>query len=211
VFLRKVILAFTRAVRLDEIPPEYKNLKIIGRGNTSIILEKDANTVIMLTRDAMKKDWLSFGISIAKDWKIHDIKVKAHRFKDFSLYAIEMPKLYPLSPSRRRSVQRELAFFDKALINLHLGKFKAKEELPKIMDYYEQNKKEDSIIYKLMEFLQNYYPDQWNWDLARRQFAQDNKGDIILVDPIADSALTKLMHEEYKKEETRLYAGLEKG
>ena len=33
-FLKK-IYAFTRAVRLDEIPDEYKNLTVIGRGNTS--------------------------------------------------------------------------------------------------------------------------------------------------------------------------------
>ena len=154
----------------------------------------------------MKKDWLDFGIGIAKDWKIHDIKVKAHRFKEFALYAIEMPRLYPLSPSRRRFVQRELAFFDKALTDLHLGKFRAKDELDKVIYYYEQHKKSDSIIYKLMEFLQNYHANQWNFDLGRRQFAQNSKGDIILVDPIADSALTKLMHEEYRREEQRLYA-----
>lgn len=53
------IKAMSRAMSLSEIPPEFKHMKVIGRGNTSIVLEKDADTVVMFTRDGMKKDWLS--------------------------------------------------------------------------------------------------------------------------------------------------------
>ena len=192
-FLKKVALAISKAISLTDIPPEYKDLKVINRGNTSIILEKDADTVIMLTRDAMKKDWLHFGIRISKGWEIHDVKSRSHKFNDFSVYAIEMPRLYPLSPARGRVVRKEVSFFKSALADLHLNYHSAKSELPKIIEYYDKNKKEDSLIYRLMEFLTDYHPEQWQWDLERRQFAQDSKGNIILVDPIVCADLIKVM------------------
>jgi len=54
---RVEVKALAQAVHISEIPKEYKHLPIIARGNTSIILEKDPKTVIMVTRDSMKKDW----------------------------------------------------------------------------------------------------------------------------------------------------------
>jgi hypothetical protein len=185
--------SFTRSMRLDEIPPEYKHLKVIGRGNTSIILEKDPETAIMLTRDSMKKEWLHFGLKISKDFKILDVKAKNKLFKDFDVFAIEMPKLYKLSPQNRAKVNKELNYFEDALAILRMGEFSAKSNVYKILDYYEKDHKKESILYSLLEFLQNYEPTQWNWDLGKRQFAQDKKGNIVLVDPIVATDLVKRM------------------
>lgn len=44
------------AVRLDELPPQFRKLKLLGRGATTLAFEKDDNTVILFTRDAMKLD-----------------------------------------------------------------------------------------------------------------------------------------------------------
>lgn len=188
--------SFTRSMRLDEIPPEYKHMRVIGRGNTSIILEKDPETAIMLTRDTMKKDWLHFGLKISKNFKILDVKAKNKLFNDFDIFAIEMPKLYKLSPQNRAKVNKELEYFETALVLMGMGEFAAKQNLQRVLDFYESEHKKESLIYALLEFLQNYAPEQWNWDLAKRQFAQDKKGNIVLVDPIVDTDLVKKMHED---------------
>lgn len=185
------IEAMTRAVHLNEIPPEYKDLPVIARGNTSIILEKDPKTVIMLTRDAMKKDWLSMGLGITKDYKFHDIPAKNRAFKDIGLFSIEMPKLYKPNNENQTKIRKEVEFFDKA--RNHVGVLTSKQNLDKMMYFYEENGMEKSIIYHLLDFLQNYYHDQWHWDIARRQFAQDADGNIVLLDPIVSSEVQKAM------------------
>lgn len=194
--LSKEADAFDRGMRLDEVPKEYRGMRLIGRGNTSIILEKDPETVVMLTRDDMKKDWLHYGLQISTDWKIHDIRAKKSKFQDLHVFAIEMPKLYQLDPKNKKKVQEDLKFFNKMLSALGIGEHIAKWSLPRIAKYYEDQHKTDSIIYHLVNFLHNYDPDQWIWDLAKRQFAQDKKGNIVLVDPIASSKLVKMMHFE---------------
>lgn len=195
--------ALTRAIRRDEIPKEYKHMRLINRGNTSIILEKDPETVIMLTRDDMKKDWLHFGLRISKNFQVHDIPAKDRKFKEFNIFAIELPKLFQLDPQKKKVVREELKFFDKACDLLH-GELRAKQNLDKLMYYYEEHKKENSILYKLFEFLINYYPKQWHWDLALRQFAQDKSGNIILVDPIVSRELVERMHLSKNTDEMEL-------
>lgn len=184
------VKALAQAVHLTEIPEEYKDLPVIARGNTSIVLEKDPKTVIMITRDAMKKDWLHMGLSITKDFKFHDIQAKNRAFKDVPLFSIEMPKLYKPNNDNQAKIRKEVAFFDKARQQVGL---KSKEKLDKMMEFYEQNGMEESLIYHLLDFLMNYYHYQWDWDIARRQFAQDADGNLILLDPIADAEMLKAM------------------
>lgn len=192
-YLTKIDAAY-RAITKREIPPEYKDLKIIGRGNTSIILEKDPKTVVMLTRDSMKKDWLHFGIGITHDWKIHDIAAERHQFKDFPVFSIEMPKLYPLGPSASIKVKKEMTFLKKSLKDLDIQSYEIGDHLSELIEYYEEKRHDEhSIVYTLFNFLSDYYPTQWNWDLARRQFAQDANKNLILVDPIVASELRKQM------------------
>ena len=50
------------AVRLNEIPPQFRKLPLLGRGATTIAFEKDSKTVLIFTRDSIKKDWLMHGL-----------------------------------------------------------------------------------------------------------------------------------------------------
>jgi len=187
-----------QAVHMGEIPQEYKDLPVIARGNTSIILEKDPKTVIMLTRDAMKKDWLHMGLGITKDFKVHDIVAKNRAFNDLTLFSIEMPKLYKPNAENQEKIRKEVKFFDQA--RSHVGVMKAKENLDKIQEYYEQHNMTHSVIYPLLDFLMNYYHDQWNWDIARRQFAQDAEGNIVLLDPIVDARLLNALFSKASRQ-----------
>jgi hypothetical protein len=186
------VKALAQAVHLSEIPPEYKDYPVIARGNTSIVLEKDPKTVIMVTRDAMKKDWLDMGLKLAKDFKFHDIKAKNRVFDGIALYSIEMPKLYKPNSENQTKIRKEVAFFDKAKQAVG-GMKQGKDKLPELMEYYENNGMGHSIFMALFDFLMNYYPEQWHWDIARRQFAQDAEGNLILLDPIACEEMLKAM------------------
>lgn len=199
--LSKEADSFTKAVRLDEIPQEYKHLKVIGRGNTSITLEKDPETVIMITRDEMKKEWLWLGLEITKDWKVHDIKAKNKKFKDFNIYSIEMPKLYKLDSKNKKFVKQELAYLVQAFQTLGLNEIESKRELRRLLRHYQLQGKEHSIIYPLLDFLQHYGSDTWNWDLHYNQFLQDKQGKIVLIDPIVATKLVSMMWWEPNKPE----------
>jgi hypothetical protein len=188
---RYEVKALAKAVQISEIPAEYKDLPVIARGNTSIILEKDPKTVIMLTRDAMKKDWLHMGLEITKDFRIHDVQTRNRAFKDIALFSIEMPKLYKPNSANQDKIRKEVSFFEKA--RNHVGVLKSKENIAMMMVYYEENGMEESLIYHLLNFLTNYYHHQWHWDIARRQFAQDAEGNLILLDPIVNTEVHKAM------------------
>jgi len=185
--------ALYRGITKREIPTEYRGLKMIGRGNTSIILEKNPETAVMLTRDSMKKDWLHFGIGISKDFKVHDIAAERHMFQGFPVFAIEMPKLYPLGPGASIKVKKELAFLNKAMKDLGIYGSKIRDNLAEMMGYYEDNGMEDSLMYGLFRFLSDYHPEHWSWDMGRRQFAQDAQKNLILVDPIVATELRDQM------------------
>jgi hypothetical protein len=195
--IARLIKAFSKAIHLTEIPAEYKKYPVIARGNTSLILEKDPETVIMLTRDAMKKDWLDIGIEITKDWKFHDILAKNRKFNEFGIYAIEMPKLYKLDAANTKLVNKELKFFEAAARVIKPGFIQRWDDklINQLAYHYEVNNKEDSIFYKLIQFLRNYDTSQWVWDLGRRQFAQDTEGNIVLIDPIVSRDLVNVMQD----------------
>ena len=199
------VIGFAKAIRMDEIPAEYKGYPVVARGNTSIILEKDPKTVVVLTRDSMKKEWLHFGLQIAKDWKIHDVDAKNRQFNAYAIYAIEMPKLYKLNTVNQDKVRKELAFFEQALSDLKLSRNKAREEVDKLMSYYSDKGKEDSVLFHLFDFLINYNADQWAWDIARRQFAQDADGNLILLDPVIEATLMHKMHKATKPQNADQY------
>ena len=188
--------ALKKGIGKNDIPEEYKHLKMLGGGNTSIALEKDENTVIVLTRDAMKKEWLHWGLKIAKDFSVHEPKFKRRKMDELSIYAIEMPKLEPLSPENKKKVNKEIAFWKKATSAVgYGGRHGLSGNVDKLQAYYIENGMEESMIYELLDWLLNYGPDQFGFDIAARQFMQDTKGQIYLIDPVASTELTKLMFE----------------
>jgi len=187
--------ALTKGMTKSEIPVEYKDLPIIGKGNTSLILEKDANTVIMLTRDAMKKDWLHFGIGISTDWETFDLPVsyKRTKFKELIIYAITMPKLRKVSGANKKIVHDEFAFWEKMQKDLKINSSDLKKDLNPALDYYVKNGKEKSLIYTVLHWLTNYSDDMYDFDIAKRQFLEDMEGNLVLVDPVVASDLIKQM------------------
>lgn len=196
------VLSIKQGLTKKEIPSQYKHLPMIARGNTSIILEKDPETVIMLTRDAMKKDWLHFGLNISNNFEISEEDFVRYDFKDLPIYAIEMPRLYKLSGDNIQKVNKEIKFWKKAWTDLGLwsrygggAEWQKTDILNELIEYYDANDMEESYIKAVVDFLRNYNTDQFQFDIAKRQFAQDKDGNIILLDPIVSADLIKIMQQ----------------
>jgi len=193
------VISIKKAIHKSDIPPKFRDLPVLARGNTSIVLDLDDANVIMLTRDAMKKDWLAFGLRFVDDWdEVEEVNFSNYKFKDFPIYAIKMPKLFKLSGNANKQVNKEMAFWKKAWDEIgssyHGGKeWQKLEIIQKLAEYYETNGMEDSMIHTVLEFLMDYSPNQFSFDIAKRQFAQDKDGNVILIDPIVDSGLVKVM------------------
>ena len=188
------------SVRLDEIPPTYRKLKFLGRGATTLAFERDAQTVIIFTRDAMKLDWLRDGIRMVQDYQTIN-PVKGHHIRGMTqlpLYMVTMPKLYPLDTANRRKVTDEMRKFTEITRSIGLGPNKTwSEKLSKVVDaYYDAHP--DSVVLPLMEWLMNYDPEQFYMDMGARQFKQTASGEIVLLDPIVSKELLDLLQKKFK-------------
>jgi hypothetical protein len=188
------------SVRLDEIPPQYRKLKFLGRGATTLAFERDAATVIIFTRDAMKLDWLRDGIRMVQDYQIIN-PVKGHHIRGMTqlpLFMVIMPKLYPLDAANRRKVTDEMRKFTEITRSIGLGPNKTwSEKLNKVIDaYYAQHP--DSVVLPLLEWLMNYDPEQFYMDMGARQFKQTATGDIVLLDPVVSKELLDLLIQKPK-------------
>lgn len=189
------------AVRVNEIPKEYRNLKLLGRGATSLAFEKDPKTVILFTRDLLKKDWLTHGLHMVSGSR-EVVPVRSHHIRgmqEFPLYALEMPKLYPLNTENRKKVTQELKQWATIYNNAMRtsveknNKINGYKLINALINDYEENYP-DSIIAPLIQFLSNYDPDQYQFDLGKRQFKQTYDGNIVLLDPVIDKELWNLFN-----------------
>jgi hypothetical protein len=189
------------AVRLDEIPPHYRKLPFLGRGATTLAFAKDADTALIFTRDSMKAEWLMHGLHMAQHRE--EIKpARAHHIPGMSMYPlvmIEMPRLYPLSPSNARLVTQEVREFQKLLWDARAkapGKHGYGVDLTQMirqlsLDY--QRDRPNSLITPLIDWLINYDSSQYRLDVGRRQFKQTRDGQIVLLDPVVSSELLDLL------------------
>lgn len=130
------------AVRLDEIPAKYKGLKVLGRGTTTIAVEKDPSTVLLFTRDSMKKEWLttSWGLNIGTTIDSYDSnKHTIAGIREKPIFVIEMPKLYPLSSANIRKVNGLLKEFAqiKQMAQNHTDHSNRHAYDQKILQYYQ--------------------------------------------------------------------------
>jgi hypothetical protein len=188
-------------VRLDEIPQKYRTLKVLGRGATSIVLEKDSETVLIFTRDEIKKDWLvqNWGLSIAKYIDSYDShKHHIRGFNDLPIHVLEMPKLYPLNSQNRKVVTSLIKEFDSInkQVMYRMSPENARQSIlskyQSIFDKYEDEFKSEHQFKVLIDFLMNYDSKQYQWDLGPRNFMQTKDGKLVVLDPVVAKELLDL-------------------
>jgi Lhr-like helicase len=175
-----------------EIPERYRKYPLIARGTTSAILEKDADTVIMLTKDEIKKDWLFHELGIAK--YIESFDSRHDKLGDMPIYVLEMPRLYPLSREQKK-IANDLAKLLASKMSKHRTMTNRHWKKDLINDFYEyfdqwnENNAEPHMLEQLVNFLANYSVDQYEWDLRQGNFMQSKDGELVILDPIVDKEI----------------------
>jgi hypothetical protein len=183
------------ALHKNQVPFEYRQYPIIGQGATSVVLEKDPATVLVLTRDGHKKDWLCNGIGIA-DWiGTHEISHPNPRIRDLPVYVLKCPKLLPLSPESKKHIRKEIKLWEqvyneyrwKGAYGRNTKQQMALNTQDAMQDYVE--KYPNGLFVQLFDHLSNYDMSTVSPDLLMRNFMQDAQGHIVLIDPIVDQEI----------------------
>lgn len=190
------------AVRLDEIPAKYRELKLLGRGATTLAFELDPQTVIIFTRDRIKLEWLRDGIRMVHEYQAIN-PVRGHHIQGMHklpLYMVTMPKLYPLNATNRKKVTDEMRNFTKIAQDLTWGpSSRFRDKLLKVISTYDKLYP-NSVVLPLLEWITNYDPDQFYLDMGARQFKQTAHGDLVLLDPIITKELMMLLTSKFKSD-----------
>lgn len=194
------------AVSRREIPARYKQYPVIGQGSTSLVLEKDPNTVLVLTRDTIKADWLQYieGKFIER-FESHYNPTNFGIGQHFDITVIETPKLFPLSPENKKLLRRQFKEFEKVYTAIRMagvgwGKNNHHEELARhnalraAMEHFEEHHP-DSEILGVLNWAGNYDTTQYDFDFLMRNFMQDASGKIIAVDPVVSRELAKFLND----------------
>lgn len=181
-----------RGVYISEVPEEYRHLRCLGRGLTSIVLQKDKNTVLMFTRDSNKVDWLTknYGLGFAN--LIREYRSNRHRNKsicEMPIYILEMPKLEKLNRKNKSELSIEMSKWSEIYeqVNYRSEEVIFQESTNKFLATYP-----DSFLAPLIFFIQNYV-GQIYLDLCHQNVLQTKKNEIVLLDPIVSKDLYYLV------------------
>lgn len=185
------------SVYIQELPEKYRKLKVLGKGATSIVMDAGDGTVLMFTRDRIKKDWLAgtAGNEAIGSWEetIEGNKYKHPTMGDRDIYVIRLPKLKKLSLENARKIRMEMKNFDslpRELVNQYLKGTGHTEESIRYAKFSAfRDKYPDSILIPILDFLENYHVKQYGWDLAVRNVMEDEDGKIYIIDPIVEREL----------------------
>ena len=177
-----------KAIYLNEIPQEIRdNFKIIGRGATSIVFEKDKHTVLMFTRDMIKTEWLTryWGLNIG-EW-IGEFKSTRHPLSnDFDINMIELPKLKKISNRNKRLLKNIMDKMDTVNYVVHHKKI---DQLLAIQKTLDENNKIELIFIEFINFLLNYGENQYIVDLHFGNTMETENGLPILIDPVVSKEI----------------------
>lgn len=203
-FVNKIEASQPTAVYISELPEKYRKMKKIGRGMTATVLQKDENTVIIATRDIFKVDWLTqeWGIKLGKTVEL--LEGNKHRIKkirDKNIYIVEMPKLIPITRGDWSKLKPIVDKFTDIIFK-HRSKHRFKNDDLAIQEAIIEfeNKHPNSFLHPLINWSHNYDKDLFFFDISSspRNFMKDKKGNIIILDPVADKEIIGLLRG-YKK------------
>ena len=195
-----------RAVHLRELPETYRKMPILGRGATSVVLQDpDPNYVLLLTKDAIKSDWQTQSWGLAIGEHVEEYTANAHRklhLRDYPLYVIRLPKLYPLSRSERAHMRKWMHLITKELRNeiamerLANHGMRKTTAAPMAAARVSKSLRTDERFAAfehrekfahMLEFLTNY--NDWLIDLHGANVMKNVEGELVICDPIISASL----------------------
>jgi hypothetical protein len=185
-------------VQQDEVPEQFKGLRVLGQGVSSLALDKGDGNVILLTRDKMKGEWLDH-LGIAK--RLGEYQSGSHKiakFKALPIYIFEMPKYERLDQDNERMVKKIITTFNQIYHKFlthseKRGFFMEKMSLQAFVRSFGDF--EGHILYDLMQFVKKKDPDpeDFHFDLGLSNFMQKADGSIVVLDPVLTKQIADLM------------------
>lgn len=191
-------------IRKDQIPAAYRHMPLLGRGTTSLALDKGDGRVVMLTRDSMKADWLRHGSGVGTLIDFFD--TRGHHIPgmdELSVYALEMPRMQRLSRENSLLASRAVREFDgvySAALSRHQA-YGRRTDMDRVANEIVRHylPLEDHVLHPLFDHLKDYDGKCFSFDLGRRNFMQSPDGTLAVLDPICSTDLLELI-SAYKKQ-----------
>jgi hypothetical protein len=212
--MKRRLLELRKILHLSMIPEDVKEkLRLLGRGVTSIVFDKDRNFVIMVTVDKYKSEWL-IGTGLAKFVKSFDIYIPSlKRFENVDVLKVE--KLEPLSKENQKVVKNFIrdffeernrvlydpsnkSYFENHFKNIKAASMKAahvalinlsKKYRNKFAEVFDS----ESMIDYLSNWLMNFDLEKIRIDFHTKNFMQDRNEKIVIVDPIISEEYLKVV------------------
>ena len=202
--LVKGFIAVARsAIYKKDIPKKYSNLPVMGKGMTSLILDA-GDDVIVVTRDQIKKYWLTdpYGLEMGDDLDEYEVaNHQVSRINGYPVFIIKMPKLKKLSRANKAKVKRERDAFNeiwnkfetefkhKARIDKRYNKAFMYNDIVRAVEGYLIDEDPDNMFLPVLNFASSY--ENWILDIHNGNFAEDADGKIVLLDPLASGTLLR--------------------
>jgi hypothetical protein len=187
------------AVWVKEVPPEYKKLRLIGRGMTSLVYEKDPETVLIFTRDYMKAEYMR-DCDIAVVLRSYESNMHPEQeMHELPIYILEMPKLEKISGKNIGLVRRACKEVSEIIDNIkakytRLSPAQAHEfSMQEASAHFSED--ENHILHDFWRFLVNYDPRQYHVDVGQRNFLQKATGEIVVTDPVVASEIMTILDD----------------
>ncbi|RYD64733.1 MAG: hypothetical protein EOP83_09015 [Verrucomicrobiaceae bacterium] len=199
------------AVWKREIPAKYRGLNLLGRGMTSLVFEKDAETVLIFTRDVIKAEYMrDCGIARYVDaFDSHMHPVPAMR--EIEVIVLEMPKLEKISGKNIALVRRACKEVGDVLAKAR-QKFgyrmsgKQAHELAVREACVHFSEDENHLLYEFWSFISNYDASQFAIDIGPRNFLQKVTGEIVVTDPVCAKDVIEIL-DNHKAQQYRDQGG----
>lgn len=173
-------------VTIDEIPDRFKEYRIIGKGYTSVVLEETDVSIIVLTRDPVKNEWLAKA-SLANyfgSYSALNTGINNYTFRQDPVKAWSMPKLYDLAGKTKTKIRKIIKNFtnfdDKYTMT-------STEKMMVIEDWVKELDLKFSRASELSEFKRFVIgTDKKSMDFYLRQnrFMQNAYGEVVITDPL---------------------------
>lgn len=196
------IVEVKNLLHLKHIPSDIKDkFKLLGRGVTSIAFDKNENKILLLTMDDIKVEWL-LKTGLGRHIKSFDVP-SLRKFGE--LHLLEVKKLKPLSREnlttarkfinefRKKSNQILYDMAEKAGVPFWSAPRAMKTEADYKALKILAEKYDDKFMIvsphnvNMVDFLADWiinYGDMLNLDFHKHNFMEDEKGRIVIIDPV---------------------------
>lgn len=195
-------------VGMREIPQKYRQYPVLGKGSTSVILDKGDGTVLVFTRDTMKGEYIRDALGAKYIEEYESYNPVHSKTSKFPIRVYQMKKFEPIPTGKKRALMKILNKFEEILRASYITSWKIgntdrrpkhfSERVNAARDWVEEQPFPEETKNSLNDFLDwvgNYDERQFILDLHSGNIMQDQNGHLVLVDPVVDKEFHDILQK----------------